>query len=118
MLNADLSGKRKEWTVEGSEACQWYNTLSALAESLVEARQELFEKSVEELTPIDASGDILTGAESADSLLCKKPGWLWKKAIKITHPLSLQTRGLLTVAYNHDLLTEIETTIFPLPEAA
>jgi hypothetical protein len=63
-------------TFLGSEACQWYNTLSALAESLVEARRELFEKSVEEITPIDASGDTLTGAESADSLLCKKPGWL------------------------------------------
>jgi hypothetical protein len=101
----------KAWTVKGSEACQWYNTLSALAESLVEARRELVEKSVEEITPVDANGDTVTDLESTDSLLCKK-------SFRVTVPLSAHTQKILTQACKKRLLTDIESTIFPLPAAA
>jgi hypothetical protein len=52
--------ERAAWTAESSEACQWYNTLSAVLEDLAAARKELKEKTV-------------IVSESTDSLLCKKP---------------------------------------------
>jgi hypothetical protein len=55
--------------------------------------------------------DTLTDAESIDNLLCKK-------SIQLTNPLSWLTALILTVAHNKRLLTDIESTIFPLPAAA
>jgi hypothetical protein len=60
MCHLRPQSERDQWTSEASEACQWYNTLSAVLENLIEARKELEAKCV-------------TVTESADSLLCKNP---------------------------------------------
>jgi hypothetical protein len=68
MREAHLIPHRNEvWAEQSSEACQWYHTLSALAESLIEAREELRDNSVEEITTV-------TDPESTDRLLCRKIG--------------------------------------------
>jgi hypothetical protein len=74
--------EREAWTAEASEACQWYTTLSALAESLVAAREEVKQSTV-------------TVSESTDSLLCKNPvqpaSPVPPEALKIPSELSVST---------------------------
>jgi hypothetical protein len=97
--------EREAWDGAGCRHYTWYRCLANLVGDLIEAREELAKKSVEELTPV-------TEAESKSS----EKTLFRKKTLRLTAELNPWTIQTLNRAYIQHLLTEQEMTLFPLPE--
>jgi len=95
--------EREAWEGPGCRHYTWYRTLANLVGDLIVAREELAEKSVEELAPV-------TEPESASS----EKTLFRKKTLRLTAELTLGTIETLNRAYIQHLLTETEVTLFPL----
>jgi len=105
-----MRGPTTEFNLEGSKAYRWYAKLTAVAEKLMAARNELQQKSqivIEEAPP-------KTGATSTEST---KP-FLCKNRIHIVAPLTEETEKSLAAGHAWGLLTEVERTLFSETQAA
>jgi len=105
-----MRDSRMNFILEASTAYNWYVKLTAVAQKLMAARDELKQKSqivVEEAPPKTGA----TPTESAKPLLCKN-------RIHIVTPLTEETEKSLAAGHAWGLLTEVERTLFPETQAA
>ena len=102
---------RDAWTKEICPSYTWYNKLTELADQLLEAREELTQKSVVETITISSEGEPVSDAESLPSeakLFCKK-------VIRILRPLTKTTIETYEKAHRIGLTSELEESMFPNP---
>ena len=102
---------RDAWTQELCPSYTWYNKLTELADQLLEAREELTQKSAVETFTISSEGEPVSDAESVPSeekLFCKK-------VLRILRPLTPATLATYEKAHRIGLTTELEETMFPIP---
>jgi hypothetical protein len=101
---------RQAWKKEICPSYNWYKNLYDLSNELMDARNELADKSTLEISTIRQDGTRVTDRESIPSeekLFCAK-------RLKITQPLSKQTLETIQNAHRKGMTTELEETLFPL----
>jgi len=108
---------RKRGNLYNIETCPvyaWYRKLSDLADRLVDAREEVRIKSIEQNTPVGASVEAVSDSEqtpSSGTLFCKK-------TLHLVTPLTPETEELIRDAARYGLLLDPELTLFTQRAAA
>jgi hypothetical protein len=101
--------QRDNWDPAESRAFRWYQELTSITTNLVRAREHLAEETIDVI--IEPTVSEAESIASTESLICKK-------TLRFTRPPHINTWKALDSAFQWNLLTPLEVTLFPLPDAA
>jgi hypothetical protein len=102
--------QREEWDPGTSRAFRWYQELAAITTNLLNARSHLDECVEVVLEPPATPSESTVSSETPpQSVVCKK-------TLRFTGPPHIDIWKALRSAFRWNLLTDLEVTLFPLPD--
>ena len=114
MKSSRIHKRGDQYSVETCPVYAWYRKLSNLTDRLVEAREEVQKKSVEEVTPKPAPAEAASDSEQTTS---PEP-LIHQTTRRLVTPLTPETEEIIRQAACYGLLLEDELSLLPQKAAA